>query len=140
MYIEGSSMGVIHRRLLSPKRQLLGLMKSHFDEKPLWWKAALMKSRFDEKPLWWKAALMKGHFDEKPLWQKAASMKSCFHEKPFHCIELYPLVSIPCNVYGSFSFIHICQIGKQRQILVKKVLRKWSKKKSTNYFKTQTTN
>ncbi len=36
-----------------------------------------MKSRFDEKPLWWKAALMKSRFDEKPLWWKAASTKSC---------------------------------------------------------------
>jgi hypothetical protein len=44
MYIEGSLMGVIHQRLLSPKRRLLGLMKSHPH-------GYSMKSRFDEKPL-----------------------------------------------------------------------------------------
>jgi hypothetical protein len=86
----------------------LDSMKSHFDEKPFWWKATSMKSHFDEKPLWWKAALMKSHFDEKPLRGKAAPPKKLQKSILKKFVNTHPdpaLMTAAENIFLSFHFL-----------------------------------
>jgi hypothetical protein len=83
---------------------ILGSMKSP-PPMGIQWKAVLMKSRFDEKPLWWKVALMKSHFDEKLLrWKATPHYKHLkdYLQASFTLTSAYKLLT---NVLCSYIFL-----------------------------------